>query len=349
MASIGEKELKQQIKAREFSNAYLIYGEESYLKQHYVNTLIKKIVGDSPAVFNLHRFEGKDVSLPEIIETADSLPMMAEYICIVVRDFDLKGMKTADKELFTSFMEELPESCIVIFWMDSVEVPAKLTKGWKSIVDLFSKHASAVCLNRRTNKELSKLLISGASKRKCTLPLPVANYLLTLVGDDLNILLNELEKVCFYAGEREITKADVDAVAIKSVDATAFDMVKALIRNQYEKAYQMLDILFQQKAEPVLILGALISSYVDMYRVKTASTAGVSPEAVAKYFQYRNREFRLRYAAQDASKLSVAQLRRCLDILAEADRMLKSSRSDSRFILEKAMMQLLLASNEESV
>lgn len=347
MALIGEKELKQQIKSKTYSNAYLIYGEEDYLKQHYVNTLTDKIVGKSPAVFNLHRFEGKDVTLPQIIETADSLPMMAEYSCVVVRDFALNSLKGADKDLFTSFMKELPDSCILIFWMDSIEIPAKLNKDWKNIVDLFSKYGSAVCLNRRTTKELEKLLISGANKRGCSLMPQVANYLITLVGDDLNVLLNELEKVCFYVGKGEVTKADVDAVAVKSVDATAFDMVKALLRNQYEKAYQMLDILFRQKAEPVLILGALISSYVDMYRVKVAREAGERPEAVAKYFQYRNREFRLRYASQDAEKLSVGQLRKCLDILAEADKMLKSSRTDNRFILEKAMMQLLLASNEE--
>lgn len=347
MALIGEKELKQQLKSKEFSNAYLIYGEEDYLKQHYVNTLTDKIIGKSPVVFNLHRFEGKDVTLPQIIETSESLPMMAEYSCITVRDFALNSIKGADKELFSSFMQDLPDSCIVIFWMDSIAVPAKLTKEWKNIVDLFSKYGSAVCLNRRTNKELEKLLISGANKRGCSLSPQTANYLLTLVGDDMNALLNELEKACFYVGEGEVTKADIDAVAVKSVDATAFDMVKALLRNKYEQAYQMLDILFRQKAEPVLILGALISSYVDMYRVKVAGAAGERPDEVAKYFQYRNREFRLRYAAQDASKLSIPQIRKCLDILAEADKMLKSSRADNRFILEKAMMQLLLASNEE--
>ena len=54
MAKIGEQELKQQIKAGLFSNAYLIYGEESYLKEHYVNELKKKIVEPAFEDFNIY-------------------------------------------------------------------------------------------------------------------------------------------------------------------------------------------------------------------------------------------------------------------------------------------------------
>ena len=33
MAKVGEAELKNQIKAGDFSNVYMIYGEEDYLKE----------------------------------------------------------------------------------------------------------------------------------------------------------------------------------------------------------------------------------------------------------------------------------------------------------------------------
>ena len=115
-------------------------------------------------------------------------------------------------------------------------------------------------------------------------------------------------------------------MCIKSVEATAFDMVKALLRGKYADAYGMLDALFAQKTEPVMIAGALISSYIDMYRAKAALASGERVEAVAQAFNYKGREFRLRYAAQDASRLTLAQLGTCLDILSEADEALKSTR-----------------------
>lgn len=52
-------------------------------------------------------------------------------------------------------------------------------------------------------------------------------------------------------------------------------------------------------------------------------------------FQYRGKEFRLRNAARDASRLSIDVLRRSLDTLAQADLRLKSSRTDKRVVLEQ--------------
>jgi DNA polymerase III delta subunit len=37
-------QLKKEIKSGDFKNAYLLYGEESYLKEYYANELKNKIV-----------------------------------------------------------------------------------------------------------------------------------------------------------------------------------------------------------------------------------------------------------------------------------------------------------------
>ena len=44
MPKIDEMQLKKEIKSGDFKNAYLLYGEESYLKEYYANELKNKIV-----------------------------------------------------------------------------------------------------------------------------------------------------------------------------------------------------------------------------------------------------------------------------------------------------------------
>ena len=63
MPKINESELKKEIKAGDFKNAYLLYGEESYLKEYYANELKNKIVDKTFETFNFHSFDGKDRSL----------------------------------------------------------------------------------------------------------------------------------------------------------------------------------------------------------------------------------------------------------------------------------------------
>ena len=56
---------------------------------------------------------------------------------------------------------------------------------------------------------------------------------------------------------------------------------------------------------------------------------------------------RLRNAARDAARLSLPALRECLDVLAEADMRLKSSRMDKRTVLEQAVAALILTGKRD--
>lgn len=50
MAVIGEKELRAQLKSGTLSHAYFIYGDEGYLKDHYIAQIKKKAVDPAFAV-----------------------------------------------------------------------------------------------------------------------------------------------------------------------------------------------------------------------------------------------------------------------------------------------------------
>ena len=84
MAKVGEAELKNQIKSGDFSNVYMIYGEEDYLKEYYVNKLKDKIVEPAFADFNFHQYDGKKTPVSEILNDADMMPMMADAFCSAV-------------------------------------------------------------------------------------------------------------------------------------------------------------------------------------------------------------------------------------------------------------------------
>ena len=57
MASITETELKKQIKSKQFTPVYLIYGSEQMFVKHYTQKLVDAIVGKKPSEFGFHRFD----------------------------------------------------------------------------------------------------------------------------------------------------------------------------------------------------------------------------------------------------------------------------------------------------
>ena len=192
---------------------------------------------------------------------------------------------------------------------------------------------------------LAKTVASGLKKRGITVDKQVAFYLIDTVGDDLNILLNEVEKLADYKKSGELTYSDIDAVCIKSLEANVFDLSKALLSKNLAKSLTILNKLFQDKEKPELILGALSSNFVDMYRVKASILAGKNADFFKDYYNYENVEFRLRNAQRDCRSLDMTQLKRCIELLEGADEKIKLRTSDEKTVLEKLLVELSCAMN----
>lgn len=348
MPLITEGELKASIKASQFSNLYFLYGEEKYLVKHYSVLLEKKIVNPDFADFNLHTYDGKSPDFEEIANAAEVFPMMSEYSCIVIKDLPVDNLNNEDSDKLISILSDIPDTTVIIITLPTLSVNMKSAKG-KKIYSVFEKYGSVLEFNRFSVSQLSKLIEKGAKDRKCSIGFSECSYLISIVGDDMSLLLNELEKICSYKKEGIITKQDIDAVVVKSMQARAFDLAKALVAKNCDTAMDILDKLFSMKEEPINILGAIITPYIDMYRAKVYSSGSMRAEDAAKDFNYRNKEFRLTNAAKSASKYSVKQLRQFLEVLFEADSMLKSTSVDGRIVLEQTITKLLLVSNGENV
>ena len=103
-------------------------------------------------------------------------------------------------------------------------------------------------------------------------------------------------------------------------------------------------MLFAQRADVMMIMGAVISVFVDIYRVKVSVSAGYRDTQPAEIFSnYRGREFKLTKVSRQASALSVRVLRQCLDELHRADTLLKSSAVDNRIVMEELLLKLFVA------
>ena len=346
MASITESDLKKQIRSNEFDNLYFIYGNEGYLKKHYLDTLIKKIVDDSFKDFNLHIFDGKGIDMKEVALAVEALPMMSERSCVVIKDIKPTELGDGGKDALVSLVSDIPETCVVIICALTVEAEGK---GWKELISAFDKYGTTVKLDKMSRQELSKYVIKGAKSRGFDIDVTLADYFISIVGDTMTNVLNEIEKVCVNSTDGKIKKENIDAVTIKTAEVKIFELSKNLVSGNSDKAFSILDSLMKQREEPISVLATIITSYVDMYRAKVAVAAGHRPEDAAKVFNYGKNDFRLKNGAKNASKMSIESLRKSLDVLALADEKLKSTSVDGRFILEETMMKLFLLANGEKV
>lgn len=342
---LNEETLKKQIKSGEFSNLYLLYGNEGYLKQFYANQICSKSVSTDFADFNLKKLDGKDTNLNEIYDCTSSFPMMDNYTCTLVKDFPLNtyvgDRGKMDEELYT-ILADIPETSILVFWMDTIEVDEKNSK-WAKLIKVFDEVGVCAKIDKRTRSALEKLLVTSAAKKDCTLSRDTAGYIINLVGEDMSTLQNELNKVCAYAGSGEITRKHIDETVIVSVEAKIFNLSRMIARGEADQAFETLSNLFKLREEPVMILAVLSKAFVDMYRVKAAKEKGVSYTVLADCFPsaYKGRTFMLDNAARDGASYTITQLKNALNILSDTDRRLKSTNEDGKIVLEELILRLL--------
>lgn len=351
MAKITEAELKAQIKTAEYANAYLIYGQEGYLKNHYVNLLRKKIVEPTFEDFNFHSYNGKDTTIDEILKDAELLPMMSSYNFVLVCDYPFDKSES-DIKLVQEFLKDIPETTILIFWYDALEFPFKNKDGKVSakstkLENAFAKAGSVIELNAKTEAELVKMLVSGFKKRGYELTPNLAKYLISISGTDIQTLQNETEKICFYLKNSEVTKEIIDKLATKSLQAKVNDLSKAILAGDGNKAYSVLNALFynERDVKTDYLLGTISKSYVDMYRVKCAKAAGMPATDIKNYFFYPYDSY-INNAVRDSANLSIKQLRKALDVLMEADNSLKSTSTNDRLVFEELVAKLILIAKE---
>lgn len=350
MAIVYEDALKRDIQSKNFANIYLLYGDDSYLKNYYKETISQKAYDGDP-FFNLQKFEA-DTDLQDVFDAVNQFPMMADRKCVVLSDYDFEHCGKADFEKLCALISSSNDNCVLILYFDNKSFDAKKGTKEKKLIDAVNK-ASGCCaeINHRNTASLVKMLSDGAAKRNCKFGEIAAKYLIEVSGSDLSILKNELEKLCAFVNSGEITKETVDLVSVKSVDASVYDYVKQIFLGNVSKALKMLDDMFFMRIEPITILYNIASSYIDMYRVSAADKSSISKADIIKDFSYpKNRVFLLDRASQNLRKFDSKKLHLSLEALTETDKTLKSFGTDPQTALEQLTVKLVyIISKGESV
>lgn len=344
MPELTDVALMKNIRQGQIDPVYFFYGKELLLLQKALSALIKKVVSPGMESFNLQKFDSDKTTVEEIENAAEALPVMAQRKCVVVQNLNVEKLAAAQSDKLKALLKDPPPATVLVFVITAFEVNPKNAKV-KAFSTAVSKMGSVVDFSLKDKSTLVKALCEHAAKRGASLSPANASRLIERCGQSLTSLYNEVDKLCDFAGEgSEITAAHIDQSVVQTVDSSAFDLAKAVLRGQSDRALSLLGELFYQKIEPVVILGALNMSMIDLYRAKTAAAAGKkSPEILADFGYKKNVEFRVRNALNDSSKMSMSHLRACIQALYQTDAALKSTGADGRILLEELVVAMLAA------
>ena len=158
-------------------------------------------------------------------------------------------------------------------------------------------------------------------------------------GDTL-LLRSELEKLCACADGGTITREMIQDLVLPTVSATTFSLAGAVVQQRATAAMQALEQLFTMRVERPVLLAALNSAFLDLYRAAAAVRNHIPQVDMKQDFGYRF-DFQVRNAYRDCSRIPIARIRACLAILRDLEQTCNSTAIPERTAIETAIVKML--------
>lgn len=320
-------ELENQIKTRKFSQSYLFFGEEPFLKNLYKERLKKAMLDETAEMMNFNYYEEKFLSVSSIIDTAETLPFLSEKRLVMVKNSGLfyTGRKD-DSEKMSDYLKKVPQTSCILFLEEQVDKRGKLYKT-------IAKYGYAVEFKMLSEKELIFWITKQFQNNKISIESQIASYLIYTVGGNMNDLSQEIKKLCDYKGQNEnITAMDIDCVCIKSLEAKIFDLVAAIGNQKLEKAIEIYSNLLFMKQSPIMILVMIIRQFRFILQCQCLLKEGLELSFIAQ--KLGQRDFVIKQWVNQSKNFSFEKLQKALEDCLKTDIQIKTGKMNSEMAVE---------------
>lgn len=300
----------------------VLKSTQPLLIEDFIEKLKEKLSTSSPRLLVESR-NLDDVSLPEILEDARTLPMFHEKKLIVAKGYD--GLKKDDLDLLNRYAGA-PASCCVLVLLSGGPRKArtKPAKGIK-LVDLDS--------GSNADREIRRL----AERLGISLSPGAVGFIKTMLGEDINLIKNELGKISLYVdGEKSLGERELRGLIEKRSTENVFSLSTALSNRDLRGSLRILRELERNREDPLSILYMIAWRFRQIFKVSQYLREGKSDEGIAKAIKTsRGAVF---YLKKSVRNFRENDLGRIIGLIEETDYGIKNSSGDNYVLLEKLLL-----------
>ena len=248
--------------ARRYAPVYLLMGDESYFIDALCEQLATGILGEAEHAFNQITVYGKDSEAGQIINLCRQMPMMGSYQVVIVKEAQqLRGL---DKlSLYTQ--KPSPTTILVICHKEkTVDKRSAFYKGCAA-------NGAVLESVQPRDYEIMAWLQQFAKQQGLAIDPKALSMLTDHLGTNISKIANELQKlvVSLPQGTTKITDADIEANIGISKDFNNFELCKAVMTRDMQRALLIADHFARNpKDNPLLVtIIALFGQFKELFVV----------------------------------------------------------------------------------
>jgi DNA polymerase-3 subunit delta len=298
-------------------------GANSFGLQVELHGLTKEFV-DKQGDLALERIDGQESDLARIQEALSSLPFLASRKMVVLRE---AGTNKQFAEAVEQILGEVPETTDVILLEPKLDKRLSYYKFLKKSTDFRE-------FPELDQNGLANWLVDAAKKDGGSLNPSDARYLVERVGQNQQLLSNELEKLLLY--DKKITRQTIERLTDQTPQSTIFQLLETAFAGNTKRT---LDLYAEQRAmkvEPPQIIAMLAWQLNILAIIKMA--AGRNADEIAK--DAKLNPFVVRKSQGIAGSLAQTELKGLVSDLLKIDVASKRTNLDADEALQNYLIKL---------
>ena len=332
--------LLAELKKKKYAPVYFLQGEETYYIDLISSYIENNVLDASERSFNQVIVYGKDSPVNVILTHARRFPMMAERQVVIVREAqDIPDLQkeTGTKLLLDYFKRPAPTTVLLFCHMHkSLDKRKELGKKAEGLVTVLT-------FKKAYDNQLPSFVEEYVAGKGAKIDAQAVALLCESVGNDLNRLGNEIDKVLIGLGPGQAITTDIvmSQVGI-SKEYNIFELQKALITKDRLHLTRMINFFEgNTRKNPVIPMVAFLYSFFSKLLVASAAKASSEKEliSVLKISPFAVRDYSAALRQYDLNRIVEN-----IGLLKEADLKLKGVNSGSSSegdVLRQLVLQLI--------
>lgn len=295
---------------------YLFYGKEDYL----INKEIKKILSDNNIDnINVNTYDLEITLLKDIIDDALTISLFSNKKVLICNNSHLftgskKSILDSNIEELEKYFDNINPDTIMIFTVNEENIDDR-----KKIVKKIKKIGTVKDYNFANNIEsIVKDMFDGYKINRSSI-----NLLINRVGNNLNLLEKEVDKIKLYKfDEKEIIDDDIINLTNKNIDMDIFHLIDNIIARNKEKALTTYYEMLKYNEEPLTILIMIANQFRIMYQSKELYKKGYTKNDISSMLDIH--PFRIQKALEKGTNYDNKGILKYINDLADLDYNIKS-------------------------
>lgn len=312
------------------TNCILLYGDDQYAIKKNLDSLLEasEIKTEDTEIYDY-----EEDGLEAAVQSAMTLPFLSDKKAVILKNVTfLTEQKAATSEESLTLMNYISfvnPTSIFIMTVNSAKLDMR-----KNIVKHLTKHIEVKAYNSKTNiSAIYQYVRDEIEANGCTIDSLALTQFVNRIGNDSDMLENELEKLITYSlNKKHITSDMVYDIVTRDIESNIFELVNAYLEKDIQKTMDIYYDLKSVKIDPIWMLTVIINKFQEILYTKELLKLKYKNEDIMKYFNAS--KGRVYYMVQNALNTDYDELVRLLERTEELDYMIKSGQIDKELGME---------------